>query len=258
MATVHYDKHDRTVVITMEGDNDLNLGMTGEELHQRLADYAEDDELRCCIVTGAGTRSFSAGGNLKNSAENRRARDRTRTVWDAPPLTIVTGLEIWKPIIAAVNGHAVGAGCMFALACDIRIASDNADFGIPEIKLGFPTGMGAAQRLPRLMPFGPALEMLLTGDRISAQQALQWGLVNRVVPQADLVDVALELAQRIAVNPPLAVRGLKEMAYRSREMSMAEGLRMSALLGYIGRNTEDAQEGIRAFREKRTPEFQGR
>lgn len=258
MARVHYDKHGSTVVITMEGDNDLNLGMTGEELHERLAEYADDDELRCCIVTGAGTRAFSAGGNLKRTAENGRPASRERTVWGSPPLTIVTGLEIWKPIIAAVNGYAVGAGCMFALACDIRIASEHAEFGIPEIKLGFPTGMGAAQRLPRLMPFGPALEMLLTGDRITAQQALQWGLVNRVVPAADLMDAALDVARRIAVNPPLAVRGLKEMAYRSREMSMADGLRMSALLGHIGRNTEDAQEGRRAFAEKRTPEFRGR
>jgi enoyl-CoA hydratase/carnithine racemase len=257
MATVHYDKHGRVVVVTMEGDNDLNLGMTGAELHERLAEYGQDDELRCCIVTGAGTRAFSAGGNLKRSPDDRRDRG-DRTVWGAPPLTIVTGLEMWKPIIAAVNGYAVGAGCMFALACDIRIASDNAEFGIPEIKLGFPTGMGAAQRLPRLMPFGPALEMLLTGDRISAQQALQWGLINRVVPQAELMDAALDLANRIAVNPPLAVRGLKEMAYRSREMSMTDGLRMSALLGYIGRTTEDAEEGIRAFREKRKPDFHGR
>ena len=138
MATVHYDKHGRVLVVTMDGDSDLNLGMTGAELHDRLAEYADDDELRCCIVTGAGTRCFSAGGNIKRSPDDRRDRG-DRTVWDAPPLTIVTGLEIWKPIIAAVNGYAVGAGCMFALACDIRIASDNAEFGIPEIKLGFPT-----------------------------------------------------------------------------------------------------------------------
>ena len=257
MATIHYEKHDRTVVITMEGDTDLNLGMTSEELHQRLAEYADDDKLRCCIVTGAGTRAFSAGGNLKRGPENGRERG-ARSVWEASPLTIVTGLELWKPIIAAVNGYAVGAGCMFALACDIRIASDTAEFGIPEIKLGFPTGMGAAQRLPRLIPFGPALEMLLTGDRITAAQALQWGLVNRVVPQGELMDAALELAGRIAANPPLAVRGLKEMAYRSREMSLMDGLRMSALLGHIGRGTDDATEGIRAFREKRTPDFKGR
>ena len=257
MATLHYEKRGHTVVITMEGDNDLNLRMTGPELHERLAEYDQDDELRCCIVTGAGTRAFSAGGNLKGTADDGRRSRGPRSLWDASPPTLVTGLHLWKPVIAAVNGHAVGAGCMFALACDIRIASDNAEFGIPEIKLGFPSGMGAAQRLPRLMPFGPALEMLLTGDRITAQQALQWGLVNQVVPLTELMDAAFQLADRIGANPPLAVRALKEMAYRSREMALADGLRMSALLGYIGRETEDAREGRQAFLEKRKPRFKG-
>jgi E-phenylitaconyl-CoA hydratase len=232
--------------------------MTGPELHERLAEYDQDDDLRCCIVTGAGTRAFSAGGNLKESGDNSGRGRTPRSLWDAPPLTVVTGLQLWKPIIAAVNGYAVGAGCMFALACDIRIASENAEFGIPEIKLGFPTGLGAAQRLPRLMPFGAALEMLLTGDRITAQQALQWGLVNRVVPSSDLIEAAMHLADRIAANPPLAVRGLKEMAYRSRDMALGDALRMSALFGYIGRETEDAVEGRQAFLEKRKPNFKGR
>ena len=147
---------------------------------------------------------------------------------------------------------------MFALACDIRLASENAEFGIPEIKLGFPSGMGAPQRLPRLIPFGLAMEMLLTGDRITAQQALQWGLVNRVVAQGDLMETALAMASRIASNAPLAVQGLKEMAYRSREISIADGLRLSALMGPLARETEDAKEGLKAFAEKRKPEFHGR
>jgi E-phenylitaconyl-CoA hydratase len=257
MATLHYNKHGHTVVITMEGDNDLNLGMTMGEMDERLIEYAQDDELRCCIVTGAGTRAFSAGGNLKRAAETGRVSSG-RTVWSSQSPSLIGGMEIWKPIIAAVNGHAIGAGCMFALACDIRLASDNAQFGIPEVKLGFPSGMGAPQRLPRIIPFGPAMEMLLTGDRISAEQALQWGLVNRVVPQAELMNVALEMATRIAANPPLAIQGVKEMAYRSRELTIPEGLRMSALMGHIARDTEDAKEGLLAFSEKRPPEFQGR
>ncbi len=258
MAKIHYEKRDQVVLITMEGDNDLNLGVVfGGELHERLADYVQDDELRCCIVTGSGTRAFSAGGNLNDAAASGRVGGAS-SVWDPSPLTLTNGLEIRKPIIAAVNGYAVAGGCMFALACDIRIASENAEFGIPEIKLGFPSGMGAPQRLPRLIPFGIAMEMLLTGDRITAEKALQWGLVNRVVPQQDLLDSAFDLANRIAANPPLAVRGMKEIVYRSREMSFADGIRMSELLGYIGRNTEDAKEGLRAFVEKRTPEFQGR
>jgi len=257
MATVHYEKRDRVVLLTMEGDNDLNLGMTMGELHDRITDYVADDELRCCIVTGAGTRAFSAGANL-NAAAASGSVGGPRSVWDPSPLTLINGLEIRKPIIAAVNGFAVGAGCMMALACDIRIASENAQFGIPEIKLGIPSGMGAPQRLPGLIPFGAAMEMLLTGDRISAQQALDWGLVNRVVPQDELLDSAFDLANRIAANPPLAVRAMKELAYRSREMSFADGIRMSELLGHVGRGTEDAQEGLLAFKEKRPPEFQGK
>ena len=258
MAAIHYEKRGYVVLITMEGDNDLNLGVVGSELHVRLADYVEEGGLRCCIVTGAGERAFSAGADLKRAAERGGvAGGGASSVWDPSPLTLINGLEMRKPIIAAVNGAAVGAGCMLALACDIRMASKNAQFGIPEIKLGFPSGMGAPQRLPRLIPFGAALEMLLTGDRISAEQALQWGLVNRVVSQEDLLDSAFDLANRIAANPPLAVRGMKEIAYRSREMSFADGIRMSELVGSIARGTEDAKEGLRAFAEKRPPDFQG-
>ncbi len=257
MAQVHYEKHDRTVLITLEGDNDLNIGMISGDLHNRLADYDADPDLWCCIVTGAGTRAFSAGGNLQRMTAEGGPPGRG-TIWESSDRTIVNGLHVWKPIIAAVNGYCVGAGCMFTLACDIRIASENAEFGIPEIKYGFPAGMGAPQRLPRTIPLGPALEMLLTGDRITAQQALQWGLVNRVVPLPQLLDAAFDLANRITANPPLAVRGTKELVYRSREMSIEDGMRMSALFGTIGRATEDAKEGMAAFREKRKPTFHGR
>lgn len=257
MATVHYEKRGRTVLITLEGDNDLNIGMISRDLHDRLAEYARDDDLWCCIVTGAGTRAFSAGGNLQRMTASG-GPPGGGNVWASQERTIITGLNIWKPLIAAVNGHCLGAGCMFALACDIRLASENAEFGIPEIKYGFPAGMGAPQRLPRTISIGPALEMLLTGDRISAQQALQWGLVNRVVPQAQLLDAAFDLANRVTANPPLAVRSTKELVYRSRDISIEDGMRMSALFGALGRTTEDAREGMAAFREKRKPVFQGR
>jgi enoyl-CoA hydratase/carnithine racemase len=257
MAKIHYDRHGRTVVITMEGDNDLNLGTVGPDLNHCLATYAEDDELWCCVVTGAGQRAFSAGADLQRMGNAGGAAGRA-SVWDTAPPNVVTGMALWKPLIAAVNGYCLGAGCMFALACDIRIASETAEFGMPEVKYGTPAGMGGPQRLPRLIALGPALEMLLTGDRISAQQALQWGLVNRVVPQAALLDAALELAGRIVANPPLAVRATKELVYRSLDMSLEDGMRLSGLFGAITRNTEDAREGVQAFREKRKPAFHGR
>jgi enoyl-CoA hydratase/carnithine racemase len=256
MGKVHYDKQGRTVVLTMEGDNDLNIGMVGPELYEHLADYADDDELWCCVITGAGPRAFSAGGNLQHMAAS--GGPGRGSVWDPPPPNVITGLPLWKPLIAAVNGYCLGAGCMLALACDIRIASENAEFGIPEIQYGFPPGLGAPQRLPRTIALGPALEMLLTGDRISAQQALQWALVNRVVPQAALMDEALKIANRIAANPPLAVRATKELVYRCLDMSVEDGIRMSSLFGALSRDTEDAREGLQAFKEKRKPEFRGR
>src|SRR4051794_21582701 len=291
MAQVHYDKQGRILVLTLEGDNDLNIGTVGPALYARREESAADDDLWCCVITGAGSRAFSAGGNLQVMAA--AGGPGRGSVWDPPPPNVITGQPLWKPLIAAVKGYLVGAGCMLALACDVRIASENAEFGIPEIQYGFPPGLGAPQRLPRTIALGPALEMLLTGDRISAQQALQWALVNRVVPQAALLDEALRVAGgvtadpppaggggegvgdrggamsvgggvwgagagRITANPPLAVRATKELVYRGLTMSVEDGIRMSGLVGTLSRETADAQEGLRAFKEKRKPEFQGR
>jgi enoyl-CoA hydratase/carnithine racemase len=261
MPRIHYDTHGHIVVITMEGDNDLNIGVVSGPLHQRIAEYAADDDLWCAVITGAGTRAFSAGGDAKlraavNAGEARAEREGT--VWTQPLPTILSGLELWKPLVAAVNGYCIGAGLGLALACDIRVASENAEFSMPELKLGAPGGLGVPQRLPRLIALGPALEILLTGDRVNAQQALQWGLVNRVVPQAELMNAALGLAQRIVANPPLGVRTAKEVAYRSLDMSLADGMRFGGLLSRYNRQTEDAREAFRARTEKRKPEYKGR
>src|SRR5712692_6097816 len=209
MAQINYEKRGHVALITMQGDSDLNVGMVGPALHERLEAYLEDDELWCAVVTGAGTRAFSAGADLKRFGESRGPR---APVWVRRTLDLISGEEFWKPIIAAVNGHAIGAGAMLALACDLRIASDNATFGIPEVKYGSPPGMGSTQRLPRTIPLGPAMEILLTGDRITAEQAYHWGVFNRVVPLPDLLDTAMDIAERIAANPPLAVRATKEAA----------------------------------------------
>src|SRR5207253_6011407 len=171
----------------------------------------------CAIITGAGTRAFSAGGDAKRrSAMLAGEIDAPADDWwrSGEP-NVITGLEMWKPIIAAVNGYCLGGAFALALACDIRIASENAEFSMPELKLGSPGNMGVPYRLPRTIPLGPAMEMLLTGDRIDAQQALQWGLVNRVVPQSELMEAVLAMAQRIVANPPLGVRTTKEAVVRS-------------------------------------------
>jgi enoyl-CoA hydratase/carnithine racemase len=260
MPTIHYEKRDHIVIMTMEGDNDLNIGVVSAPLHERIDEYAADDDAWCAILTGAGTRAFSAGGDAKQRAAMlaEDAPSPAQDLWSSARPNIITGLEMWKPIIASVNGYCLGAGFALALACDVRIASENAEFSMPEMKLGSPGGMGVPQRLPQLIPLGPAMEMLLTGDRITAKQALQWGLVNQVVPQSDLMDAALQFAERIVANPPLGVRTTKEAVLRSLEMPMAEGMRFTNILYRSNRGTEDAKEANRARVEKRKPVFRGR
>jgi len=250
---IGYERQGRTAVITLAGEGDLNLGAVGPELHERLAEYRDDPELWCAIITGAGERAFSAGANLKGSRPGFNA-----TPWDSRALDFLTGAEFWKPLIAAINGYCLGAGMMLALGCDIRIASETASFGLPELRYGFPPGMGSTWRITRAIPLGPAMEMLLTGDRISAEDAFRWGLVNRVVPREKLMDEAMSVAERITGNPPLAVRASKELALRGLEMPFDEHYRLQTWLSYVCRQTEDAQEGARAFAEKRKPEFKGR
>jgi E-phenylitaconyl-CoA hydratase len=249
---IRVDRWGNVLVLTLEGDSDLSIGVIDDALFGALDAYEADGDLRCCVVTAAGTRAFSAGADLRalggigaGAGGQRRA-------------TLLNGAELAKPLIAAVNGHCVGAGFMFAAACDIRIAADHATFAVPEVRYGFPPGMGVTQRLPRLMPLGPVMEFLLTGDRITAQQALQWGFVNRVVPGAELVDTAVAVAARIAANPPLAVRGTKELLRRNPGMSQAAGMRLAEALFEAGLRTEDAREALQAFREKRPPVFKGR
>jgi (E)-benzylidenesuccinyl-CoA hydratase len=250
---IGYEPQGRTVLITLDGEGELNLGAVGPELHAKLTEYRDDPELWCAVVTGAGERAFSAGANLKGNRPGWNT-----SVWQARALDMLTGGEFNKPLIAAINGYCLGAGMMLALGCDVRIATDSATFGLPELRYGFPPGMGSTWRLTRAIPLGPAMEMILTGDRISAVQALQWGLINRIVPAAELAPEALKLAERITANPPLAVQASKELALRGLEMRFDEHLRLQAMMSSITRQTEDAKEGARAFAEKRKPEFKGR
>ena len=221
----------------------------------------EDSDIRSVVITGAGDRAFSAGADLKEMAQRNAAAGGApprNTFWDQADPQLYRGLEMWKPIIAAVNGFALGGGCETAMACDIRVASETASFGLPEVARGIIPGAGGTQRIPRLVPFGIALELLMTGRRIPAAEAHRIGLVNHVVPADQLMDKALEIAAEIGANAPLAVMAAKEAAYRGLNTTLQEGLRIENFESQAIRYTDDAKEGPRAFAEKREANYQGR
>lgn len=170
MPVIRFERQGPIAVVTLQGDNDLNLGVVHEELWQHLVSVRDDGELRCGVITGHGTRAFSAGADLRLLAAAEAPR---RNPWTVRILDLLNSPDFGKPIIAAVNGHAIGQGLMLALACDIRVASKQATFGLAEVRHGMFPSSAAIQQLVRVMPLGPALELLLTGDRISAEQALQ-------------------------------------------------------------------------------------
>jgi E-phenylitaconyl-CoA hydratase len=244
----------RVITFVMSGENDLNLGVMNEELFEAVEGYLENDDLWCAVITGAGTRSFSAGADLNQVADGGLKGD----FWTPRQKNFLDAAGLRKPMIAAVNGHAIGAGMMIALACDMRIASENATFCLPEVKYGFPPVLGATQRLARLIPLGPALQMLMTGASISAAQAERWGLVNEIVAQSALLPRAIAVAHQIAANPPVAVRASKELASRARDLSLDEGMRLELAFSHLSRNTEDSRESLRAYLEKRPPDFCGK
>jgi enoyl-CoA hydratase/carnithine racemase len=235
-------------------NSEMWQGMTDAWINVR-----DDPNVWTAIVTGAGERAFSAGADLKEMAMMQAAMASGGEVPKmVPDVTPMRGIEVYKPFIAAINGYALGGGLELALACDIRIAAEHATLGLSEVQRAIMPGMGGTQRLPRFVPFGMALEILMTGDRISAQEAYRIGLVNRVVPLVELMPTAEALAKRISENGPLAVRAAKEAAYRGVRMSLDEGLRLELLLlqGLIA--SEDAKEGPVAFAEKRKPQYKGR
>ena len=216
--------------------------------------FRDDDEAWVAIITGAGDKAFSAGFDLK---ELIPGEDKLPSPGGGPPL-IQRGLYIWKPFIAAINGVAMGGGLELALACDLRIAAETATLSVPEVKWNLIPGWGGTQRLPRMIPMAKAAEMLLTGDRIDANEAYRLGIVNKVVPAAELMDAAEAMANKIAKNGPLAVRAAKEAMIRGTSMTLDEGMQLELDLVESLLNTEDAKEGPKAFAEKRKPEFKGR
>lgn len=260
MSVVLYEKKDHIAFITLNRPEVMNA--LNSELWQALTDawisVRDDPDVWTAIVTGAGERAFCAGQDLKEVAMMMMEVARGEPLRELIPEIIpMKGLEVYKPFIAAINGVATGGGLELALACDIRIAAENARLGLREVAQALMPGAGGTQRLPRFVPFGIALEILMTGDFISAEEAYRIGLVNRVVPLAELMPAAEALARRINENGPLAVRAAKEAAYRGLRMPLDEGLRLEWLLLQSLMMSEDAKEGPLAFAQKRKPEYKG-
>lgn len=253
-----YQKEDHVAILTLNRPDAANSldPETMEELAQAWRDIARDDAVWVAIVTGAGERFFCAGADLKKTpppAESFAAELlRSGGAHITPPS------DLWKPTIAVINGMAIGGGLELALACDLRIASESAEFGLGEVRVASMPGQGGTQRLPRMLPMAIAMKMLLTAQRINAQQALQYGLVSDVYPGPNLMDAARGLAQTICENGPLAVRAAKMAALQGLGMPLQSGLLLESQLWGLLRDTEDRLEGRRAFAEKRKPRYQGR
>ena len=254
-----YEKENGLAIITFnrpEVRNALNYLAIDEAL-EAASDADADDTVRVLILTGAGDKAFVAGADI----EELRARNTLTELGkrSAQRRVLANLLETMpKPTIAAINGFAVGTGLELAMACTLRIASDNAKFGEAEINLGIMPGNGGTQRLPRLVGEGRAMEIILTGDLIDAQEAYRIGLVNRVVPQTELMHYVKELATKLAAKSSLAIKLAKNAIHTGLNMSLKDGIEYENKLFAILCGSEDKQEGVAAFLEKRRPSFQGR
>lgn len=249
---------DRIAWLTINRPKVLNAlsRKTLEELRQALALLQEDEGTGALVLTGAGSKAFVAGADIRefSGLDSLAGREFARQ-----GQALFTQIETFpKPVIAAINGFCLGGGCELALACHLRIASETATFGQPEVKLGIIPGYGGTQRLPRLIGKGRALEMILSGERIGAEEALRIGLVNRVVGAQELLGACEELAGRILANAPLAVRYSISAVQAGLEMPLESGLELEATLFGLSLATRDAREGVAAFAEKRKAEFKGK
>ena len=263
MTDIKYKVVDHTAHITISRTEAMNsLGPEQqEELLSVWTDFRDDPEAWVAIITGEGDRAFCAGADLKTYTPYLAERDIYDLRQDANRTGfggITRGLDIWKPIIAAVNGYALAGGLELALACDIRIASPNARFGCSEIQRGFHHCDGGTVRLPLIVGLGNALKMQLTGEKIDAAEALRIGLVTEVVPASNLLRTAERYADTIISNGPLGVRSAKESMLRSLGRPLEDALRFENILFSTLTRTEDFKEGPLAFREKRAPEWKGR
>lgn len=235
--------------------NALN-GATIEELRTAFHELKHDAAIRVVILTGAGEKAFVAGADIGELAQRDPVSGKEFAQRGQNVFNLIENLG--KPVIACINGFALGGGCELALACTMRIASDNAKLGQPEVKLGILPGYGGTQRLPRLVGKGLAMQMVLAGEMITAQEAHRIGLVNEVTPAAELIPRAEAIAAKIIANAPLAVQYAMEAVNKGMEMTLAEGMFLEAALFGVCCSTEDKKEGTAAFLEKRAAVFVGK
>ena len=249
---------DGVAVVTINRPERLNA-MDAEHysaLSEAWTKVRDNPDIRVAVVTGAGEKSFTVGADLKSFLT---APPELAEMWLTQRDQLLNrGLEVWKPVIAAINGFCLGGGMTLLLGTDIRVAAEHATFGLSEVKRGVIAGNGGTQRIIKQLPHAIAMELLLTGNSFDASTALRWGLVNRVVPGAELMSAAMDFARRIAANAPLAVQAAKELALRSRDLDLASGLRLEQVVNRMLQFTEDAKEGPAAFVQKRPVAFQGR
>jgi enoyl-CoA hydratase len=256
--TIRYEVDAGVVTVTLDRPAVLNAinDTMRRELHECFTALAGDAGVRAAVVTGGGDRAFSAGADIREFVapqapvefRERRGQHDFRQLIERCP----------QPVIAAIRGHALGGGLELALACDLRIAGEDAQLGLPEINLGIIPGGGGTQRLPRLVGRGKALQMILTGTRINALEALRIGLVEWVVPRDEALSTAQDLARALATKAPVALRYAKEAVVKGLELPLDEGLRLEHDLATLLRTTEDRLEGARAFLEKRPARWTGR
>jgi enoyl-CoA hydratase/carnithine racemase len=253
-----YEKKGGIAYVTLNRPKVLNAlnRRTWEELRIAFEDARDDGTVRGVILTGAGDKAFIAGADIGELAHVTAVEAQESSSYGQAVLDLIENLG--KPVIAAVNGFALGGGCETAMACTIRVAAEHAKFGQPEVKLGIIPGGGGTQRLPRLVGKGRALEIILSGEVIPAEEAYRIGLVNAVVPAADLISRAEAVLKQIFANAPIAVKFSLDAVNRGLESSQAEGLALEASLFGLCAETDDKNEGTSAFLQKRAPHFQGR
>ena len=255
---IKLEKKNQIAYITIDRPKVLNaMNMaTMQEIKQAFADAKQDVDVRVVILTGAGEKAFVAGADIGELSQHTPVSAKEYTHQGQAILDAIENLG--KPVIACINGFALGGGCELAMACTLRLASENAKLGQPEVKLGIIPGYGGTQRLPRLVGRGRALELLLAGEPVTAAEAHRIGLVNEVVPAGELIARAEAIAAKIIANAPLAIQYAIEAVNHGLDLTLADGLFLEATLFGVCCSTEDKNEGTKAFLEKRPAQFKGK